>query len=269
VYNCAEYIDFAIRSIINQTYSNWELLIIDDNSTDGTIRIIEEIKNSRIIIIKNRLNKGLPYCLNQCIKLSKGEYFARMDGDDIMTTDRLEKQISFLEKHPDIDLLGGLAYTINDTNEIIGFKYPKMPQNINELISLQNYFIHPTVVGKLNWFNHNLYDEKIHRCQDFELWLRTYEHSRFFVLNEFVLFYRQNDGLYKQKYYQVYKNLTIILKKHRTKMSYWKYSTRIIMSYLKYIFFKPLNRMGLLNRNNRIDIENVNSIQKHLNKAIF
>ena len=268
VYNCVDYIDDAITSIINQSYANWELIIIDDCSQDNTLGKIEKYKDSRIFVIKNEINKGLPACLNICINKSRGEYFARMDGDDIMVKDRLEKQIVFLSSNPNIDVIGSLAYLIDRNNKIKGFKKCIFPENLDEVIKFQGYFIHPTVMGKVEWFIQNMYDEKIKRCQDFELWLRTYNFSNFYVLRENLLFYREVQANYKQKYYQVYLNLKQILKKHRNLLSIKQYYLSLMIAYLKYMLFDIFVFIGLLQPKQELGLNDIEEIQKQLNKVM-
>lgn len=95
-YNCEEYIDYAIQSVINQTYKNWELLLLDDGSTDGTLKKLKTYQtDNRIKVISDGLNKGLVFRLNQSIDLAHGQYYARMDADDIMSIHRIQYQIDF------------------------------------------------------------------------------------------------------------------------------------------------------------------------------
>jgi len=268
VYNCSSYINDSIKSIINQTYSNWELIIVNDNSTDDTLEKISNYKDTRIKLINNDTNKGLPYGLNLCIKLSSGKYFARMDGDDIMVEDRLEKQVKFLETNPQIDVVGSFAYVIDSSRNILGLRNVVPPKNLKELISTQGYFIHPSVVGKREWFLTNLYDEEIRRCQDFELWLRTYSFSNFYILKEHLLFYRELGESSRWKYYQVFKNIKIILQKHRTKISFFQYILSLSKAYIKYLFYSILKLLGLLQAKYKIDSEKKEEIQVKLNKVI-
>jgi glycosyltransferase involved in cell wall biosynthesis len=268
VFNCSNYIDQSIISIINQSYTEWELIIIDDNSTDDTLDKIKKYNDSRIHLYCNANNMGLPSCLNECINISKGKYFARMDGDDIMINDRLEKQIEYLENNSSIDVVGGFAYVIDINNKIIGLRNSAPPRDLNELIKVQGYFIHPTVMGKIEWFIQNQYDDKIKRCQDFELWLRTYQSSSFIVLNEYLLFYREVGDNYKMKYYNVYLNLKNILNKHRGKLSSLYYFQSLSKAYLKYYLFDLLMYFGLLLPKQQIGLKEIEEIQKLLNKAI-
>ena len=96
VYNCAATVAQAIRSILNQTFEDWELLIVDDGSTDDTLKVIASFKDPRIIVSKGERNEGLPARLNDCVRRARGKYFARMDGDDIAYPERLRKQLEYL-----------------------------------------------------------------------------------------------------------------------------------------------------------------------------
>ena len=100
IYNCEKTLSDAIDSIINQTYSDWELIMCDDGSTDNTYQIATKYseKDNRITVIKNDTNSGLAFSLNHCLKYAKGEYVARMDADDISLPNRFEKQVAFLNK---------------------------------------------------------------------------------------------------------------------------------------------------------------------------
>ena len=100
VYNCQATIGSAFRSILNQTYENWELILIDDGSQDDTLTIIKQFNDDRIRIYSDGRNRGLPGRLNEAVALSQGKYFARMDGDDICYPTRLASQVDFLEKNP-------------------------------------------------------------------------------------------------------------------------------------------------------------------------
>ena len=104
-FNASTNLFLAVKSIINQSFKNWTLLILDDGSTDNSLEKINNLTEERIKIFKNKINKGISYRLNQGIKLSNTKYIARMDSDDIAFPDRFEKQFKFLEKNKNIDLL--------------------------------------------------------------------------------------------------------------------------------------------------------------------
>src|SRR5688572_24039063 len=106
-YNASGTIGLALRSILTQTYQNWELIVVDDGSIDRTPEIISCIQDSRVRFIREpSRNRGLAARLNQCVRLARGQYIARMDADDVAYPHRLERQVQFLEAHRDIDLLG-------------------------------------------------------------------------------------------------------------------------------------------------------------------
>src|SRR5579884_4124620 len=106
VFQCESTIAASVRSIVAQTYQNWELLIIGDGCTDRSLDVAADFRDSRIQIIAHKKNVGLSARLNEGVALSRGEYIARMDGDDICYPTRLTAQINFLESHPEVDLLG-------------------------------------------------------------------------------------------------------------------------------------------------------------------
>lgn len=184
IYNAERYLRDAIQSCINQTYCNWELLLMCDGSTDGTDKIVNEMasKDKRIKIVDDGQNKGLIYRLNQSISLAHGKYYARMDADDIMSVTRIEKQVNFMIENPHIDILGGSIMTIDTNNNIIGSALKT---------GVVEGFFHPTVFGITQWFRDNPYVDWAIRAEDFELWSRTSAKSHFYSLGEPLLFYRQ------------------------------------------------------------------------------
>jgi hypothetical protein len=191
-----------------------------------------------------------------------------MDGDDIMVTERLKMQVEFFNNNTDYDVIGGLAYLIDQDNEVKGYKKSLSPKSVNEIIKLQGYFIHPTVMGKLDWFKKNLYDANINRCQDFELWLRTFEFSNFYIMEEKLLFYREIKTNYKEKYYQVYLNLKQILEKHKKLLSKKQYFTSLSKAYLKYLLFEVFVYFGILQYNQHLSTSELETIKNQLYKAI-
>lgn len=190
VFNAEKTVGDAITSILLQTYSNWELLIIDDGSTDQSVAISKKFKDSRITVFADGINKGLPARLNEAIDKSSGKYFARMDNDDLCFPDRLEKQVQFLEAHDDIDLLGTQAITFVNSGQVIGiFPFRKTHEEICVKPWLGFYLPHPTWMGRIEWFKNNRYRE-VQRAEDQELLLRSYLTSRFACLPEILFAYR-------------------------------------------------------------------------------
>ncbi|GGK25248.1 hypothetical protein GCM10008955_18650 [Deinococcus malanensis] len=192
VFNAEAYVVDALCSVLNQTYQNWELLVVDDGSADRSLEIISQFQDERIRVLSDGRNQGLSARLNQTISLARGEFYARMDADDIMVPHRLATQISLLQSDPTCDVVGAAAYVIDDRNRPTGLRFGNLFTELGFLSVLrQGGFIHPTVTGKTAWFRANPYDVTVKRCEDIELWLRTANRSRFRQINEPLLFYRE------------------------------------------------------------------------------
>ena len=192
VFNAGEFLKPALLSIINQTYTNWELIIIDDGSTDGCLENLLELDDSRIRVFKDGKNKGIAPRLNEIIDLATGEYIARMDNDDISHPQRFELQLRVLQSQPELDLISTRALTIDKNNTTIG----ELPFNlIHEEICakpwLGFYMVHPSWMGKTNWFKKYRYaDPNPFFCEDQELLLRSFATSQFATVNQILFSYR-------------------------------------------------------------------------------
>jgi len=192
IYNAGEYLRLAVLSIINQTFTSWEMLIIDDGSTDNALDSIADIQDERIHILTDGTNKGLAARLNEAIDLAKGHYIARMDQDDISYPDRFERQVQELESEQGLDLVAVRAITISSNNQVTGI----LPCAISgKGISAKPwrgfYMPHPTWMGKIDWFRRYRYATPgPYFCEDQELLLRSYEKSNFLMITEPLFAYR-------------------------------------------------------------------------------
>lgn len=201
VYNAGKHLRLAVLSIVNQTYLNWELLIIDDGSSDDSFLDIADINDWRITILRDAVNRGLVARLNEAIDLARGDYFARMDGDDISYPDRLLKQVTALQNNSKIDLIATRVITIDEENLATGlFPYAISHNEICACPWKGFYFPHPTWMGKIEWFRKYRYKLPApYCCEDQELILRSYRDSRLETLNEILLAYRVRSIVDKQK----------------------------------------------------------------------
>ena len=217
VYNGENYLKEAIESILNQTFVDFEFIIIDDASDDKSYKIICGYEDDRIVVIQNKHNVGLTSNLNLGLKLAKGKYIARMDADDISLYNRLELQINFLEKHPEFELVGSSAILINETGNKIGEISRSFDhQNILGNIFFFNPIIHPSILFKKSFFEAvGNYDEEILKAQDYELWFRMVAHSgKAFVLSEPLIEHREHSESIESKYSLIQEeNVVLILKK--------------------------------------------------------
>jgi len=192
VYNCAHTLPAAIRSILNQTFNDWELLIIDDGSTDCTSEVARTFSDRRIRLLDDGSHLGLAERLNQGIALSQGAFLARMDGDDIAYPQRLELQVAFLREHPEVDLLGGAILVFADGHRVLGIR----PSGLNHSEICRRpwagfYLAHPTWMGRIQFFREHRYRNDAIRCEDQDLLLRAHARSSFSALPEIVLGYRE------------------------------------------------------------------------------
>lgn len=257
VYNAGGFIYDCVRSILNQTYKDFILLVVDDGSTDNTLDIIKSFPDERITVISDGRNRGLPYRLNQIAGLCETEYLARMDSDDIMTQGRIEKQMDILSENPDIDVLGGNAFVINEKNDITGIRLPYDKVTLSETAG----FIHPTIMAKTSWFRNNFYDEKAIRIEDIELWHRASNTSKFVVTSECLLFYREFGGEYYKKYLKSLPSFLYLAKKSFNDKDYgntfwWlrKWVSTSFKCLIYYIFFLFRKEQKLIDKRSlRID----------------
>ncbi len=193
VYNGETYLSRAIKSVLEQTFRDFEFIIINDGSTDGSLKIINSCKDSRIKLI-DRANKGLTYSLNEGVKVAKGEYVARQDADDISVPTRLEKEVAMMEKDPQLGLVGS-NYTVIDEKE--------------KPLSTTNVFTHPDdlklALVTCNQYGHGStmmrksvldrvgpYDKSVGHVEDYDLWVRISRVAKLANIHEPLYLWRRN-----------------------------------------------------------------------------
>jgi glycosyltransferase involved in cell wall biosynthesis len=192
VLNGGEALELAVLSIMNQSWPHWELLLLDDGSTDEAIDRLPFLANPRIVIIRDGQNLGLASRLNQAVDMAKGKYFARMDHDDICHPERFARQIAFLDGHPEVDLLATQCLTMDEQERLVG----SLPSAINHSDICRRPWLgfcmaHPSWMGRTEWFRRNVYQEPApYCCEDQELLLRAHYSSCYHTLPEHLLAYR-------------------------------------------------------------------------------
>lgn len=178
IYNCEKTLSDAIESILKQTYTDWELIMCDDYSTDSTYAVAEKYQKEypdKIVLIKNESNKKLAFTLNHCLQYAKGEYIARMDGDDISVPERFEKQIAFLEKNPEYQLVSTLMQRFNDEGLADVAPKPEIPDKFsmrvgppfNHATILTYKYVYDSLGGYVD-------EDRTIRCEDYDLWFRFF-----------------------------------------------------------------------------------------------
>jgi len=182
IYNCQDTLEESIESIINQTYLNWELIICDDGSTDGSYQIAESYMcrfSEKIILLKNERNMGLSYTLNICLKHSSGEFIARQDGDDVSTSDRLEKLVSFLINNKEYSIVS-TAMILFDENGEWGRTSPiERPKKIDFIkgtpFAHAASMVRSEDIKRIGGYRNT---KRTLRVEDYDLWFRLYEQSK-------------------------------------------------------------------------------------------
>jgi len=189
-----DYLESSVASILGQTFSDFEFVIVDDaSSNERTAKILAGLKDSRIRLVRNNVNSGLTHSLNKGLGIAKGKYIARMDADDISTPERLEKQVLFLEGHPDVGIIGTGFCLMDAAGRKL--KYKRMPSSdlgVRWMGLLSNPFVHSSVMFRRETLlsKHLQYDETLPVTQDYDLWMRLLRHVRGANLNEYLLLSR-------------------------------------------------------------------------------
>ena len=194
-YNCEKYIGKSIQSVLQQTCTDFEVIIVNDGSTDKTEASILQYADQRIIYLKNPENKGLIYTLNRAIEHAQGKYIARMDADDICLPQRLAKQNEYLNTHPDTTMVASTISFIDETGNDKGI-WPldrKMisPDLIRNKMPFENCIAHPSIMIRSDILKKLKYNSRQVNIEDYDLWLRLL--SRGYVIdkiNEPLLLYR-------------------------------------------------------------------------------
>lgn len=249
VYNAEKYLGSAIYSVLNQSYPYWELIVIDDGSTDNSLEIAKQYakNDSRIRIICDGKNKKLPNRLNQIIDEAKYSYIARMDADDIMHPQRLEKQLDFLESNKDYDLVSTGLISIDDNNKVKGYRKVDYLYDDFNSIKASYPIVHPSIMAHRSWFKRNIYSEEYSRAEDFELWSRAISNKDFkmAVLPDLLLYYREEGNLILDNLLNSYND---VFKIYSSYCPNRKFVFNAIKTNIKILIVKGLYHSGNLQR---------------------
>ena len=208
VYNTcnADMLNCSINSILTQTESNFEFIICDDGSTDGTYELLTEIckKDNRIILLRNKANMGLAATLNCCIDVAGGEYIAKQDADDYSVSDRIEKQVCFLEGHEEYAFVGSNIALFDDHGQWGEYRLKEFPEKKDFLFTLP--IMHSSVMYRkqaLASSGKYRVAEETRRAEDYDLFMRMYTKGfRAANIQECLLFYREDKESYKRRKYR-------------------------------------------------------------------
>ena len=188
----------CLKSILMQTHANYECLLLDDSTDANTSSVCERFSrlDNRFKYIKSEIRLGLTKSLNFGISVGKGEYFARLDPDDVCEPNRLKLQVEFLNLNPNVGVLGGAVEVIDENGNTLNFfRYPLSHNGIRLQFSLLNAICHPAVmVRRIIFTKFGCYDPNFILCEDLELWLRFLKHQVIFRnLDVILIKYRRGN----------------------------------------------------------------------------
>lgn len=255
IYNCADTLSDAIDSILNQTYQNFELIMCNDGSNDNTYDIADEYRRkfpNKIILIDNKVNKGLNYTLNRCLGVARGEYIARMDGDDRSLPERFQTEVEYLNKHPEYALVSA-ELQIFDDEGVWGhtdFKQRPQPEDLVRTTPFSHSacMIRKSVFDEVNGYSD---EKKLIRVEDKHLWHKIYKNGyRGFNIKQVLYSYRDDRNGYdkrklKYRFNDSYVTHLNIKTFHLPRYYYWYAIKPILIGLLPYWLYRKLHRKKL------------------------
>jgi glycosyltransferase involved in cell wall biosynthesis len=254
--NARRHLADAVRSVFAQTHDDWELLLINDGSTDGSIEVVRHLDDPRVRVLSDGSNRGLCARLNQIASLAQGAYLARMDADDLMHPERIERQVTFLRANPNIDLIDTATFSVDDDLTPLGIRGDRPLDSRPEAVLRNGLLIHPTVMGRAEWFRGNPYDPVYVRAEDRELWSRTCATTQFARLCEPLFFYREGLTGNLRNYLRSENTVRDILRRYGPpRVGAWRTRALVTRSRLKSMAYHIGTKLGLqgrlINRRNR------------------
>jgi len=241
VYNGERYLKEAVESILNQTFKDFEFIIINDGSTDKSPQILDEYtKRDRRTRVIHQKNIGLTKSLNKALKLAQGKYIARIDADDIAYKSRFKKQVDFLEKHPKVGLVGNYVDVIDERGKNIGrLIYPTSDKKIKKELIKKNPFCHPSVMFKKEVTKKvGVYNEDFGAAQDYDFWMRISKHYQIANLSEVLGAWRLRKKAitFQKNISQIKANLRIQIKAIKDGLYPWYYLIFLLRTIFLFVF---------------------------------
>jgi len=196
VYNRAEYLKKSIQSILNQTFKDFEFIIVNDGSADNSIDIIKSFNDPRIKIFENDKNRGIVYSRNRGLSEAKGEFISMFDSDDIAVPNKLEIQLDFLKNNPDFAMVGSWVRWIDEHNNFLKnkWKLTAKPEKIPAIMLFRNYFVQSTVVIRKNAIPDGKYSEGFDIVEDSKMWFDVALKHKVANIQKYLVYYRVHSG---------------------------------------------------------------------------
>jgi glycosyltransferase involved in cell wall biosynthesis len=214
VYNAEKYLRSAIESILSQTYKNFELLILNDGSVDQTNNIIASFNDPRIRVLSSEKNFGLVYQLNKGIENAAGKYIARMDADDIAVASRLQRQVSFMERSPDVGLCGSFVKVFHEDKKYFATILPVTHDEICTFLLFASPFFHPAIMMRASVLRlHGIrYTKGTDSTEDYYLYLDLHDKTKMANVPKVGLYYRMHESNMSKKMGSFQKNTSDIVR---------------------------------------------------------
>jgi glycosyltransferase involved in cell wall biosynthesis len=196
VYNREKYIGISVKSILTQTFSDFEFIIVNDGSTDKTEEIIKNFNDERIILLNNEQNKGIVYSRNKGLSVARGKYIGMFDSDDIAYPQKFEEQIMFLRKNPDFGMVGSWVKHIDENGNTLKTKWKlkAKPKFIPAIMLFRNYFVQSTVVIRKEAIPVGGYSKGFDVVEDSKMWFEVSLKYKVANLQKYLLHYRVHSG---------------------------------------------------------------------------
>lgn len=247
--NARRFLATAVRSVFAQTHQDWELVLVDDGSSDGSLDVVRRLDDPRVRLVRDGGHRGLCARLNQVAAMARGDYLARMDADDVMHPERIERQLALLGADPGLDVVDTATFTVDDDLAPLGVRGDRPLDCRPEAVLRDGLLIHPTVTGRAEWFRRNPYDGAFVRAEDRELWMRTCATTRFARLEEPLFFYREGPAGNLGNYLRTERTVRAILRRYGPPLVGTRRTGFLVMrSRLKSMTYRAGTGLGLQGR---------------------
>ncbi len=197
LYNGEKYVKQAIESILHQTFQDFEILVVDDASTDESFKAVQAIHDERIVLLRNEVNSGPSYSRNRAIREAKGDFLAILDADDVAMPERLEMQYEYMQKHDDVDAVGAYIREVDSEGKPLrAVRFPISPDELKASFFFRCSIVHSAAFIRRSFFiaNNLFYDDSYTSSQDFEMWSRLIYVGKVATVGDYLVDYRISQG---------------------------------------------------------------------------
>lgn len=260
-YNAESTLLDSVRSVFAQTHEKWELILIDDGSTDRSLELAQSINDSRVTVYSDGENRKLAGRLNQLVGFAKYDFIARMDADDMMTPNRIETLLRILSDNEEYDIASCGTYSIKMDGSFNGYRgKAEQEYSFEGLINKSQRFLHAGLIARKSWYERNRYDERLSLGQDSDLWLRSAKVGDFRAISieEPLYMYREEGNVTSEKLLKAYKmersNFASLIENKYFKLKY--VSKSLARTYIVQIMERTGSLSYLLQRRNKKNTDN-------------